>query len=71
MTKLSFVGHGEKDTELLALVHTDMCGSFDVQVRSGYAYFIIFTDDLSRCGYMYLMKHKSEVLKSSKNSEMK
>ena len=26
MTKLSFVGHGERATNLLALVHTDVCG---------------------------------------------
>ena len=32
MAKLPFVGHGEKATELLALVHTDVCGPFDVQL---------------------------------------
>ena len=26
----------------------------------GYSYFITFTDDLSRYGYVYLMKYKSE-----------
>ena len=30
------------------------------QARGGYFYFITFTNDLSRFGYMYLMKHKSE-----------
>ena len=33
MAKLSFVGHGERATELLALIHTDVCGPFDVQAR--------------------------------------
>ena len=28
--------------------------------RRGYGYFITFTDDLSRYGYVYLIKHKSE-----------
>ena len=28
--------------------------------RGGYFYFITFTDDLSRYGYVYLMKHKLE-----------
>ena len=28
--------------------------------RGGYERFITFTDDLSRYGYVYLMKHKSE-----------
>ena len=71
MAKLSFVGHGEGATELLALVHTDVCGPFDVQARGGYSYFIIFTDNLSRYGYVYLMKHKSRPLKSLKNLGMK
>ena len=71
MIKLSFVGYGERATELLALVHTDMCGPFDVRAKDGYSYFITFIDDLSRYGYVYLMKHKSEALKSLKNSGMK
>ncbi|MFK0577063.1 hypothetical protein, partial [Acetobacter fabarum] len=28
--------------------------------RGGYLYFITFIDDLSRYGYVYLMKHKLE-----------
>jgi hypothetical protein len=28
--------------------------------RNGYSYFITFTDDYSRYGYVYLMRHKSE-----------
>ena len=31
-----------------------------VQARGGYEYFITFTDDYSRYGYIYLMRHKSE-----------
>ena len=30
MIKLPFIGYEERITELLALVHTDMCGPFDV-----------------------------------------
>ena len=36
----------------------------------GYSYFVTFTDDLSRYGYVYLMKHKletSEKFKEFKN----
>ena len=57
MAKLLFVGYGKRATKLLALVYIDVCGSFDVQVRDGYTYFIIFTDNLSRYGYVYLMKY--------------
>jgi transposase InsO family protein len=32
----------------------------------GYFYFVTFTDDLSRYGYIYLMKHKSETFEKFK-----
>jgi transposase InsO family protein len=60
MTKTPFTGHGERATQLLELVHTDVCGPMATQARGGYSYFITFTDDLSRFGYVYLMKYKSE-----------
>ncbi len=47
MARLSFVGHGERTTEILTLVHTDVCGPFDVSARGRYSYFITFTDDYS------------------------
>ena len=39
-----------------------MCEPFSVHVRGGYEYLIIFTDDYSRYGYVYLMKKKYEAL---------
>ncbi|KAK8518025.1 hypothetical protein V6N12_033017 [Hibiscus sabdariffa] len=36
------------------------------QARGGYQYFITFTDDFSRYGYIYLMRHKSEALEKFK-----
>ena len=60
MAKLPFVGQGKRATEMLALIHTDMCGSFDVQARGSYIYFITFIDDYSWYGFMYLMYRKSE-----------
>ena len=54
----SFCGTWERTTDLLALVHTDVCGPFDVPARGNYIYFIIFTDDMPRYGYVFLMKHK-------------
>ena len=66
MAKLPFVGYGERATELLAPVHTDVCGLFDVQIRGGYIYFITFIDDLFIYRYVYLMKHKSEVFEKFK-----
>ena len=66
MAKLSFVGYGKRTTKLLALVHINVCEPFDVQVRGGYRYFITFTDDLSRYGYVYLIKYKSEAFEKFK-----
>ena len=34
-----------------------------VEARGGYRYFLTFTDNLSRYGYIYLKKHKSETSK--------
>ena len=45
---------------MLGLIHTDVCGPMSTYFRGGYSYFITFTDDLSRYGYIYLMKHKFE-----------
>ena len=66
MTKTLFSRHGERVNEFLALVQTDICGSMTTQARGGYFYFIIFIDDLSRFGYVYLMKHKFEAFDKSK-----
>lgn len=60
MTKTPFSGHSERANDLLGLIHTDVCGPFNIAARGGYQYFITFTDDVSRYGYVYLMKHKSE-----------
>ena len=40
--------------------------SDDVEVCGGYRYFLSFTDDLSRHGYIYLMKHKSKTFEKFK-----
>jgi len=60
MTKSPFIGSGERTSELLGLIHTDVCGPMNIQAKGGYSYFITFTDDMSRFGFLYLMKHKSE-----------
>ena len=71
MIKLFFIGHEEKITEILTLVYSDVCGPFDVPVRGGYLYFIIFIDNFSWYRYVYLIKYKSEVFEKFKDSDMK
>ncbi|KAL0420487.1 UNVERIFIED_CONTAM: hypothetical protein Slati_3071600 [Sesamum latifolium] len=60
MTKNPFVGQSAIANGLLDLVHTDVCGTLSIPTRGGFSYFITFTDDHSRYGYVYLKRHKSE-----------
>ena len=48
---------------MLGLIHIDVCRPINTCAKRGYSYFIMFIDDLSRYGYVYLMKHKSESFK--------
>ena len=48
MTKTSFPGTMERATNLLEIIHTDVCGPMSVEARGGYRYFLTFIDDLSR-----------------------
>ena len=66
MTRTPFSGSMERATDLLEIIHTDVCGPMSVSARGGYRYFVTFTDDLSRYGYIYLMKHNSETFKKFK-----
>ncbi|KAM1726180.1 hypothetical protein ACFX12_016980 [Malus domestica] len=60
MTKSPFTGKGERATEILGLIHTDVCGPMSTTSKGGFSFYITFTDDHSRFGYVYLMKYKSE-----------
>ena len=60
MTKSPFIGKGEIVSELLRLIYSDVCGLMTIQARGGFSYFITFTNDYSRYGFVYLIKHKSE-----------
>jgi hypothetical protein len=60
MTKAPFIGQSERVSDLLELVHTDICGPMSFVARGGFKYYITFIDDFSRYGYIYLMRHKLE-----------
>jgi transposase InsO family protein len=49
-------------SEVLELIHTDICGPFPTATRNGQRYFISFIDDYSRYGYIYLIKEKAQAL---------
>ena len=71
MTKTPFTGFPERASDLLELIHTDVCGPMSSTARGGFQYFIIFTDDLSRYGYVYLMRYKSETFEKFKEFQNK
>ena len=50
----------------MEIIHTDVCGPMNVEARGGYRYVLTLTNDLSRYGYIYLMKHKSETFEKFK-----
>ena len=66
MTKTPFSRTMERVNDLSVITHIDACGPMSVEARDGYRYFLTFTDDLSRCGYIYLMNHKSETFEKFK-----
>ena len=66
MTKSPFTKQGERVSDLLRLLHSDVCGPVKSSARDSFHYFITFTDDYSRFGYVYLMKHESESIERFK-----
>ena len=66
MTKSPFAKSCERASKLLELIHSDVCGPMSTTARGGCQYFVNFTDDLSRYGYIYLMRHKSETFEKFK-----
>ncbi|GJR82291.1 retrotransposon protein, putative, ty1-copia subclass [Tanacetum coccineum] len=66
MTRKPFSHKTEKVKDVLGLIHTDVCGPLRHVSKKCASYFITFTDDYSRHGYVYLLKHKHEVFETFK-----
>ena len=66
LNHLIHYNHALRASDLLEIIHIDVCGPMSVDSRGGYRYFLTFTDDLSRYGYIYLMKDKSETFEKFK-----
>ncbi|GJT38811.1 retrotransposon protein, putative, ty1-copia subclass [Tanacetum coccineum] len=66
MTRKSFLHHPKRAIDLLGIIHTNVCGTLIHVSIKGASYFITFTDDYSRYGYVYLLKHKHEVFETFK-----
>nr|GEY90169.1 hypothetical protein [Tanacetum cinerariifolium] len=66
MARKPYTHQVERAKDLLGLIRTDVCGLFKIMSRQGANYFVTFTDDFSRYGYVYLLKHKHEVFETFK-----
>nr|GEV80829.1 zinc finger, CCHC-type [Tanacetum cinerariifolium] len=66
MTRKPFLHRTKRVTDLLGIIHTDACDPLIHESIQGASYFITFTDDYSRYGYVYLLKHKHEVFETFK-----
>lgn len=65
ITKKSFPKN-ERNTQLLELIHSDICELNGVLTRGGKRYFITFIDDFSKFTYVYLMRNKDEAFEMFK-----
>nr|GEY68410.1 retrotransposon protein, putative, Ty1-copia subclass [Tanacetum cinerariifolium] len=66
MARKPYTHQVEMAKDLLRLIHTDVCSPFKIMLRQGASYFVTFTDDFGRYGYVYLLKHKHEVFETFK-----
>nr|GEW48956.1 hypothetical protein [Tanacetum cinerariifolium] len=66
MARKPYTHQVKRAKDLLRLIQTDVCGPFKIMSRQGASYFVTFTDDFSRYGYVYLLKHKHEVFETFK-----
>ena len=56
----------ERNTELLELIHTDLCEFEGKLACGGNKYFITFIDDFSKYAYVYLLKNESDAFEKFK-----
>ena len=60
MTKSSFKSKTYTSSDILKLVHIDLCGPIGVERYYGDKYFILFVDDYSRMMIVMFIKAKSD-----------
>lgn len=57
----SFGHNGTRASEILQLVHSDVCGPMKISSNGGAKYILVFIDDFTRKVFVYFIKFKSEV----------
>jgi hypothetical protein len=56
----------KRSSEILEIIHTDICGPFPTPYLNGQRYFISFIDDHTRYMYLYFLNDKAEALNAFK-----
>ena len=64
--RVSFKFMTKHISELLSLVHSDVCGPIEEESLGGNKYFLTFIDDASKKVWAYFLKTKDEVLENFK-----
>lgn len=59
-------GNSDNASEVLEIVHSDVCGPMNIPSLGQSVYFVTFIDDFSRFMHIYFIKQKSEVLEKFK-----
>lgn len=64
-TRKPFMNVGTRSTEVLNLIHSDVC-ECETRTIGGAKYFITFIDDFTRKVFVYLLKNKSDAVEKFK-----
>ena len=54
-------------TNIFDLIHSDVWGPSSISSIGGSRYFVVFVDDYSHCSWIFIMKHRSELLQVYSN----
>ena len=65
-TTKPFSSSENRATELLEIIHTDICGPVNVNSSGGARYILTFIDDYSRYVFVYFLKNKSQTFETFK-----
>nr|QHA33696.1 Gag-Pol polyprotein [Atrato Retro-like virus] len=60
LTRTPFSNVGTRASEVLELVHSDICGPMEVTSLGGARYYLSFTDDKTRKIFVYFLRTKSQ-----------
>ena len=67
--RMPFPKESSRATEILEIVHSDVCGPMQTKSHGGNRYFVTFIDDKSRFTAVYFMQRKDQVFEKFKEYE--